>query len=68
LREASVLIAVFGGLVDPFFGAPSVRPGSVPSFLAEPVTGRIGVIPWSMFMLLLSGIAQLLGLVIERRR
>jgi hypothetical protein len=69
LREASVLIAVFGGIIDPFFdGGPSVRPGSLPPYLADQATGKIGALPWVLMVLVLAGGAQVLGLAIERRR
>ena len=69
LREASVLIAVFGGIIDPLFdGGPRVTPGAFPAWFADAATGRIGTVPWFVMVIGLFGAAQFLGLAIERRR
>ena len=69
LREASVLIAVFGGLIDPLFEPKADAPPWLrwaPS--VDSATGRISSGAWFVGMLVLAVVFQLVGMRIEKGR
>ena len=72
LREASVLIAVFGAVLDPLLGqagrVPMALASVLPSAIVDPADGKVGFLAWLVLMLGLSIATQVLGLKIEKAR
>jgi hypothetical protein len=71
-REASVLIAVFGAVLDPLIGqvgrVPEAVAGLLPPAIVDPADGKISFAAWFVVMAGLAVAAQLTGLNIEKAR